>query len=69
MPATAAMTAPPVVVFRRLPEEMAEMAKLVEVAEVVVEFKASKPAKWEVEEAKRPAWAQMGVPVAEAVTP
>ncbi len=36
MPATAAMTAPPVVVLRMEPEETEEIAKEVEVAPVVV---------------------------------
>ena len=45
------------------------MAKLVEVAEVVVEFAAMTFAKYEVEDAWSPAVKRMGVPVAFTVTP
>ncbi len=49
MPATAAITAPPVVVLRREPEEMEEMAKEEVVACEVVAFSAVRF--WKVEEA------------------
>ena len=48
VPAIAAITAPPVVVFKREPEAIDEIASEVEVALVVVEFRAVKF--WRVED-------------------
>ena len=63
-PATAAISAPPVVVFTNEPAAIFDIAKPVVVALVIVAMEASKFTKWDVEEANRPLCAQIGDVVA-----
>ena len=63
------LTTSPFTLVVRSAEASELMAKVVDVALVVVLFEASKFTKCDVEEAKIPACAQMAVPVAAVVWP